>query len=53
MGMKICIVTAKDLILSKIIWIQELQIGIQKEDIRTLARQQILTGLTSNTGFQR
>jgi hypothetical protein len=36
-GMPIYIVTAEDLLLSKLIWIQELQSAIQMEDIRSLA----------------
>ena len=38
MGMEIFLVTAEDLIISKIIWIQQLQSGIQKEDIRALCK---------------
>jgi hypothetical protein len=38
MGMKIYLVTAEDLIISKIIWIQELQSGIQKQDIKVLCK---------------
>jgi hypothetical protein len=38
MGMKIYLVTAEDLIISKIIWIQQLQSGLQKEDIKALCK---------------
>jgi hypothetical protein len=38
MNMKIYIVSAEDLLISKIIWIQELQSDIQKSDIRELGK---------------
>jgi hypothetical protein len=37
LDMKIYIVSPEDLLLSKLIWIQELQSSLQKEDIRLLA----------------
>lgn len=37
-GVPISIVTAEDLLLSKLIWIQELQSSIQMEDIKSLDR---------------
>lgn len=36
MDMKIYVVTVEDLLISKIIWIQELQSGIQRADITAL-----------------
>ncbi len=36
---KIYIVTAEDLLLSKLIWIQELQSNLQMDDIKTLAKK--------------
>ena len=36
---KIFIVTAEDLLLSKLIWIQELQSNLQMDDIKTLAKK--------------
>jgi hypothetical protein len=42
MNMKIHIVSAEDLLISKIIWIQELQSDIQKTDIKELGK---MTGL--------
>ena len=39
---KIFIVTAEDLLLSKLIWIQELQSNLQMDDIKTLAKKQDL-----------
>lgn len=40
--MKICIVSAEDLIISKIAWIQQIQSDIQKEDIKILLSLQNL-----------
>ena len=37
LDMKICIVSPEDLLLSKLIWIQQLQSALQKEDIRLLS----------------
>lgn len=37
MDMSIFLVSPEDLLLSKIIWIQEIQSGLQQEDIRTLS----------------
>ncbi|WP_300600137.1 hypothetical protein [Niabella sp.] len=37
-GKQIYVVTAEDLLLSKLIWIQDLQSSIQQEDIRQLAQ---------------
>jgi len=42
MDMKICVVSAEDLLISKIIWIQQLQSEIQKTDIKELGK---ITGL--------
>ena len=42
LDLKLCIVSAEDLLLSKLIWIQDLQSGIQMEDIKQLA---LLPGL--------
>ncbi len=38
LDMKIYIVSPEDLLLSKLIWIQELQSALQKEDIKLLAK---------------
>jgi Nucleotidyltransferase of unknown function (DUF6036) len=38
MNMKIYVVSAEDLLISKIIWIQQLQSDIQKEDIREIGK---------------
>jgi len=38
MNMKIYVVSAEDLLISKIIWIQELQSDIQKEDIKEIVK---------------
>jgi hypothetical protein len=38
MDMKIYVVSAEDLLISKIIWIQQLQSDIQKEDIKALSK---------------
>ena len=40
--MAICIVTAEDLLLSKLIWIQELQSNIQIQDIKNLLELETL-----------
>jgi hypothetical protein len=39
-GMEVSIVTPEDLLLSKLIWIQELQSNIQMEDIKNLSRKE-------------
>jgi hypothetical protein len=41
-GTSVYIVSAEDLLLSKLIWIQELQSAVQKEDIRNLAAVSML-----------
>ena len=38
LDMKIYVVSPEDLLLSKLIWIQEVQSGVQMEDIKALAR---------------
>ncbi len=40
LNMKVCIVSPEDLLLSKIIWIQELQSNIQMDDIKALKEMQ-------------
>jgi hypothetical protein len=42
LDMMISIVSAEDLLLSKIIWIQEIQSGIQMEDIKLLSNMEYL-----------
>ena len=41
-GMKVCLVSVEDLILSKLIWTQQIESDIQKEDIKALL---VLEGL--------
>lgn len=41
-GMPVYVVSVEDLLLSKLIWIQELQSGIQMQDINTLLRLEAL-----------
>jgi len=37
-GLKISVISAEDLLLSKLIWIQELQSALQAEDIKGISR---------------
>jgi len=52
LDMTISIVSAEDLLLSKIIWIQEIQSGIQMEDIKLLSNVENLDWNYINTWIE-